>query len=47
MNLYELFKAFICGNNIGSLVNSLFGVKTFNPVPSFTSSSPAGGVCSS
>ena len=37
--LYELFPDFICANNIGSLVNDLFGVKTFHPVPSFTSSS--------
>ena len=29
----------ISANNIESLVNSLFGVKTFNPFPSFTSSS--------
>ena len=35
-NLYELFPAFIFANNVGRLVsNSLFGVKTFNPVPSF------------
>ena len=26
-NLIELFPAFICTNNIGSVVNSLFGVK--------------------
>ena len=31
-NLFELFPAFICGNNIGSLVNNLLGVKIFNPV---------------
>ena len=34
-NLFELFQAFVCANNIGSLVNGLFGVKTFNPVPAF------------
>ena len=34
--LYELFPAFICTNNTGILVNSLFQVKIFNP--SFTSS---------
>ena len=33
--MYELFPTFICANNIGSLVNNLFGVKIFNPVPSF------------
>ena len=32
-NLYV--PAFICANNIGSLVNNLFGVKVFNPVPDF------------
>ena len=37
-NLYELFPAFICTNNAGSLVNNLFEVKIFNPAPSFTSS---------
>ena len=31
-NLYELFPAFICANNIGSLVNSLSEVKFFNPI---------------
>ena len=35
-----MFPAFICANNIGSLVNSLFGVNIFNHFPSFTSSSP-------
>ena len=30
--LYELFLAFICANNIGSLVNSLLWVKIFNPI---------------
>ena len=40
-NLYELFLAFICANNIGSLVNNLFGVSIFNPFPS--SSSPSSG----
>ena len=45
-NLYELFPAFICANNIGSLVNNLFGVKICNPFP-FTSSSStsSGGIC--
>ena len=38
-NLFELFPTFICANNIGSLVNSLFGVNIFNPVPSLTYSS--------
>ena len=38
-NLYELFPAFIYTNNIGSLLNNLFGVMIFNPFPSFTSSS--------
>ena len=33
--MYELFQAFICANNIGSLVNNLFGVKIFNSVPSY------------
>ena len=43
-NLHELFPAFICDNNIGSLVNSLFGVKIFNSFLSFPSSStPSGG----
>ena len=32
-NLYELFPVFIYANNIVSLVNSLFEVKIFNPVP--------------
>ena len=36
-----MFPAFICVYNMGSLVNSLFGVKIFNPFPSFTSSSPS------
>ena len=30
-SLYEFFPGFICANNIGSLVNSLFGVNIFNP----------------
>ena len=34
-----MFPAFVCANNIGSLVNNLFGVNIFNPFPSFTSSS--------
>ena len=42
-NLYELFTAFICDNNIVSLVNCLFGVKIFIPFPSFTSSAPYSG----
>ena len=36
-SLYELFPAFICVKNTGSLVNSLFEFKIFNPFP-FTSS---------
>ena len=31
-NLYELFPAFICSNNIGSLVNKLLRVKVFNHI---------------
>ena len=42
-NLHEMFLAFICANNIRSLVNYLFGVKSFNSFPSFTSSSPSSG----
>ena len=42
-NLYELFPDFICANNVGGLVNNLFGVKIVNPFPSFTSSSPCSG----
>ena len=38
-NLYELLPAFIGANNIGSQVNSVFKVKTFNHFPSFASSS--------
>ena len=34
-NLYGLFPAFICDNNIGSFVNNLFGINIFNPVPVF------------
>ena len=30
---YELFQVFVCANNNGSLVNSLFGVKILIPVP--------------
>ena len=30
VNWQELFAAFICANNIGSLVSSLFGVNVFN-----------------
>ena len=35
----ELFLAFNCANNTGSLVNNLFGVIILIPVPYFTSSS--------
>ena len=35
----ELLSAFICDNNNGIRVNNLFAVKTFNHVPSSTSSS--------
>ena len=43
-NLYELFPAFICANNIGSQVKNLLKVKVFN-FPSFTSfSSHSGGI---
>ena len=31
--MYELFLAFICAINIGSIVNNSFGDKVFNPVP--------------
>ena len=31
-NRYALLTAFICANNIGRLVNNLFGVKIFNHV---------------
>ena len=34
-----MFPAFTCANNTGSLINSLFGVKIFNPVPLFFSRS--------
>ena len=37
-DFYKLFPTFFCANNIESLVNNLFGVKIFNPFPSFTSS---------
>ena len=40
-NLFESFTTFICANNIESLVNNLFGVKRFNPFPSFTCSLPS------
>ena len=30
-----LIPAFFCANNIESLVNNLFGVKSINPVPIF------------
>ena len=43
-SLYELFTIFISAKSIGSLVNSLFEVKIFNPFRSFTSySSPSNG----
>ena len=44
-----MFPAFTCTNNIGSLVNNLFGVKIFNPFPSltFSSSSYSGGISDS
>ena len=32
-DLYELFPAFICANNIGSLVKNLSEVKSLNPFP--------------
>ena len=35
---FELFSAFNCANSIGILVNSFFGVETFNPFPFLTSS---------
>ena len=35
-NLYGLFPAFICDNNIASFVNNLFGINIFNPVPVFS-----------
>ena len=38
-NLYKLFPAFICANNIGTLLSNLFGVNIFNIFPFFTSSS--------
>ena len=34
-----MFPVLICASNIGSSVNSLFGVKIFNYFPSFTSPS--------
>ena len=40
MNCFQLF---VCANNNGNLVNNLFGVKIFNPVPCFTSSPSSGG----
>ena len=42
-NLYELFPAFICANNIASLVNNFFGVKIFNPFSFYTSSARSSG----
>ena len=38
-SLFELFLAFIFADITGNLVNSLFGVKIFNPFLSFTSAS--------
>ena len=35
--MYGFFPAFTCANDIGSLLNSLFGVKVFNIFPCFTS----------
>ena len=35
----DLFELCICANNIRIPFNNLFGVKIFNPFPSFTSSS--------
>ena len=46
-SMYELFPAFICANNTGSVDNNLLGVKIFNPFPSFTSSSLSSGGMSS
>ena len=40
---YEFFPVYICANNIGSLVNNLFGFKNFYPCLSFTSLSPSNG----
>ena len=34
-NLFELLPAFICANNIGSLLKDFLGVKIFNPFSSF------------
>ena len=34
-DLHQLFPAFICAYNIGSLVNCLLGVRIFNSVPVF------------
>ena len=40
-----MFPAFTSANNIGSLVNNLFGVNIFNPFHSInSSSSPCSGV---
>ena len=40
-----MFLASICANKIGSLVNNLFGIKLFNPFPSFILlSSSSGGM---
>ena len=35
-SLFELFAAVIYVNNIGSLINNLFGVTIFNTFPSLT-----------
>ena len=45
-NLYYLFPNFICTNNIGSQVNSLFEGIIFNPFSSltFSSSFSSGGI---
>ena len=40
-----MFPAFICANDIGSLVNNFFRVKIFNPFPSFSSSSSSSSGC--
>ena len=46
-NLSELFPTFICADKIGDLVNSLFGVKIFNPSFITSSLSSSGGMLSS
>ena len=37
-----MFPAFVCANNIKSLVISFFGVNIFNPFPFFTSGKVGG-----